>query len=114
MDPATAGSDIFNALLKNEGWKNRFIERFAWALKNIYNAERVTAAIDEAAALVRGEVEAEYERWSNERPTLSDWEAGVTGLKYFAKNRPAAVVSSLKQHFSLTQEQIDMLDAAVG
>ena len=114
MDPATAGSDIFNALLKNDGWRNRFIERFAWALKNIYSTDRVTAAIDEAAALMRGEVEAENARWSGERPTLADWEAGVNGLKYFAKIRPAAVVSSLKQHFSLTQEQIDMLDAAVG
>jgi hypothetical protein len=115
MDPATAGSDIFNALLKNEGWRNRFIERFAWALKNIYSTERVTAAIDAAAALMRGEVEAEHARWSAERPTLTDWEAGVNGLKYFAQIRPAAVVSSLKQNFSwLTQEQIDMLNAAVG
>jgi len=115
MDPSTSGSDIFNALLKNEGWRNRFIERFAWALKNIYNTERVTAAIDEAAALLRGEVEAEHARWSGERPTLADWEAGVNGLKYFAKVRPAAVVSSLKQHFSwLTQAQINMLEEAAG
>ena len=60
MDPNTAGSDIFNALLKNKGWRNRFIERFAWALKNIYNVDHVTAAIDEAAGLIRSEVEAEH------------------------------------------------------
>ena len=42
IDPATAGSDIFNALLENDDWKNRFIERFAWTLENIYSAERVT------------------------------------------------------------------------
>ncbi len=113
MDPATAGSDIFNGLLKNQGWRNRFIERFAWALENVYNEERVTAAIDEAAGLVRGEVGAENARWSSERPTLDQWESGVQALKSFAQKRPAAVVSSLKQHFSLTQAQIDLLDAAV-
>ncbi len=114
MDPGTSGSDIFNALLKNADWRNRFIERFAWALKNIYNTERMTAAIDEAAGLIRGEVEAEYARWSNERPALADWEAGVNGLKSFAKNRGRAVVDSLKAHFQLTAEQIQMLEDAVG
>ncbi|MGI5918790.1 MAG: lamin tail domain-containing protein [Christensenellales bacterium] len=113
MDPNTAGSDIFNALLKNKGWRNRFIERFAWALKNIYNVDHVTAAIDEAAGLIRSEVEAEHKRWSSERPTLEEWEAGVQALKAFAKNRPAAVVNHLKQHFQLTQNQIDMLNDAI-
>ena len=114
MDPSTAGSDIFNALLQNDDWRNRFIERFAWALENIYNEERVIAAIDEAAALIRGEVEADYARWSGERPTLEEWEAGIARMKNFAKIRPAAIVGYLKAHFSLTQAQIDMLDAAVG
>lgn len=113
MRSDTAGSDIFNALLKNEGWRKRFIERFAWALKNIYNKERVTAAIDEAAALIRSEVEAEHARWSGERPTLADWEAGVNGLKSFAKNRGRAVVNDLKAHFQLTSEQIQMLEDAI-
>jgi hypothetical protein len=113
MDPNTAGSDIFNALLKNEGWRNRFIDRFAWALKNIYSVDRVTAAIDKAAGLIRGEVEAEHARWSNERPTLETWESGVQAMKSFAQKRPAAIVGYLKQHFSLTQKQIDMLNDAI-
>jgi len=113
MDPNTAGSDIFNALLKNEGWRNKFIERFAWALKNIYSPDRVTAAIDKAAGLIRGEVEAEHERWSSERPTLETWESGVQALKSFAQKRPAVMVGYLKQHFSLTQKQIDMLNDAI-
>ncbi len=114
IDPATAGSDIFNALLKNKGWRDKFIERFAWALENIYSVDRVTAAIDEAAALIRGEVEAEHARWSSERPTLEAWEAGVQALKSFAQKRPAAMVDFLKQHFALTQDQINMLNNAIS
>jgi hypothetical protein len=114
MDPATAGSDIFNALLKNEGWRNQFIERFAWALENIYNSDRVTAAVNEAVDLVRSEVAADRARWSD-LPSVGDFEAGVTRMLNFAKKRPAEIVNELKQHFSwLTQEQIDKLNAAAG
>jgi hypothetical protein len=33
-------------------------------------------------------------------------------MKSFAQKRPAAMVGYLKQHFSLTQDQIDMLNEA--
>jgi hypothetical protein len=113
MDPKTTGSDIFNALLKYTPWKDAFIERFAWALKEIYNTERVTAMIDEAANLLRGEVAAEYQRWSDERPTPDKWEADVNAMKNFAAKRGKAVVNDLKNNLSLTPEQIQMLENAV-
>jgi hypothetical protein len=111
MDSATTGSDIFNGLLKYQPWRDAFIKRFAWAMKNIYNPDRVTAMIDEAADAIRGEVAADHERWS-ELPTLEEWESGVQAMKSFAQKRPAAMVGYLKQHFSLTQDQIDMLNEA--
>lgn len=113
MNPNTPGSDIFNALLKNKDWQDRFIKRFAWALKNIYNTGRVTAAINDAAGLIRGEVGAEYERWSSERPSLNKWEADVSAMKNFAKKRPAEIVNELKQHFTLTDEEKQLLDDAI-
>lgn len=112
IDPQTPGSDFFIGLLKYKPWKDAFIERFAWALKNVYSKERVTAAIDDAANLYRGEVNAEHERWT-ERPTLDEWEAGVNGLKNFAKIRGKDVVNELKTNLSLTQEQIQMLEDAI-
>ena len=109
----TAGSDIFNALLEYKPWRDKFIERFAWAMENIYSTERVTAAINEAAGLIRGEITAQHQRWSD-LATLEEWEAGVTRMLNFAEKRPAAMVNYLKQHFSLTQDQINMLEAAAG
>ena len=114
MDPATTGSDVFNGLLTYKPWRDAFIERFAWAIENIYNPDRVIAMIDEGADAIRGEIAADHERWSGELPTLEEWEAGVQAMKNFAGIRPAAMVNYLKQHFTLTQEQINMLDAAAG
>jgi len=113
MDPATTGSDIFNGLLKYKPWRDAFIERFAWTLKNIYAPDRVIAVIDEAATAVRSEVAADHQRWSKELPTPEEWEAGVQTMKAFAQKRPAAMVGYLKQHFQLTQEQINMLEDAI-
>ncbi len=113
MRSDTAGSDIFNALLENDDWRKRFIKRFAWALENIYNTDHAIAVIDEAASLIRGEVEADHSRWSDERPTLQDWESGITRMKNFVKKRGQAVINELKQQFDLTQEQIQMLNDAI-
>ena len=112
MKPSTTGSDIFNALLKNDGWRDRFIRRFAWALKNIYGPDRVTAMIDEAAGLIRAEIPAEHRRWKD-LPTLENWESNVAAMKSFAVRRGKDVVNSLKQHLPLTQEQRKLLDDAI-
>lgn len=111
-DPATTASDVFNGLLKYQPWRDAFIERFAWTMENIYNPDRVIAMIDEAADAIRGEIAADHERWS-ELPTLEEWESGVQRMRDFANMRGGAMVNYLTNGFSLTQEQIDMLNAAV-
>lgn len=114
IDPNTTASDLFNALLTYKPWRDAFVERFAWAIENIYNPDRVIAMIDAGANAIRGEIAADHDRWSGELPTVEQWEAGVEAMKNFARIRPAAMVGYLKQHIALTQEQINLLEAAAS
>ncbi len=110
LGSSTAGSTLLAGLLENEEWRNSFIERFAWALKEVYNPERVKATIDDIAGQVRGEMGAEREKFGG---TVANWEAQIDKMKDFADHRGAAIVSQMKSLLPLTAKQAAMLDEAI-
>jgi hypothetical protein len=114
LDPSVAGSDMFKALLSNEAWKQKFVERFAWALKEIYNPDRVKSLIDEAANAISGEI-APMKQKFNDKWTLdeNDWNSKVQGMKSFADSNNKKIVGYLKANIPLTDAQKQMLDDAV-
>jgi hypothetical protein len=108
----TCNSDIFNGLLKYKPWKTKFIERFAWAMKELFNTERVEAAIDEAANAIKDEIGPILTRFGD-TASVSNWEKSIKGLHTFAKQRPAVMVKQLKTVFTLSDAQSKMLDDAI-
>jgi hypothetical protein len=112
MASATPGSAVFNALLSYKPWRDQFIERFAWALKEIYNPEQMIKLIDQSAANISSEIAAEHEKFSD-TATVDQWNQYVQAMRYFALHRGQAVVQSLKNAFTLSEAQILMLDEAV-
>lgn len=112
LDDATTGSTMFKSLLAYKPWKDAFIERFAWTLKNVYDPDTMIAMIDQAASAIQGEVAAERERWGD-TATVEKWESGVQSMRVFAQTRGAALVQYLSSNLSLSQEQINLLKDAV-
>ena len=104
------GSTLLNGLLSYKPWRDAFIERFAWTLKEIYNTERVLSYIDKWYELVKDEMPAEREKFGG---SVSNFEANVEKMREFARKRPANIVQQLKDAFSLTNEQKQMLDEAI-
>ncbi|MEZ4358296.1 MAG: CotH kinase family protein [Eubacteriales bacterium] len=101
---------IFRSLIKNEAWKDKFIERFAYHLENTFNSEKVVARIDEIYNSMKGEMEAEREEFGG---TVANWESHVEKLREFAKNRNKYVVQHLENNLSLTTEQKQMLEDTI-
>lgn len=104
------GSTLFTGLLSYKPWKDAFIERFAWTLKEIYNTERVIDYIDKWCDLIKDEMTAEREKFGG---SYTNWETHVDRMREFARKRPAVIVRQLKDAFSLTSEQKQMLDEAI-
>ncbi len=102
-DPKNGGSSVFNALLAYEPWKEAFIERFAETMENIYTVDQFISVIDEVAASVAAEMPAEREKFTD---TTDDWEERVEGLRTFAKERPAKILSQLKSEFGLSGSRL--------
>ncbi len=111
MESSKAGSTLFNGLLAYKPWRDKFIERFAWALKEVYAPSHVIETIDTIADMVRSEMPAEREKFGG---TMQGWESTLESMKTFAQKRGANMVQQLKSAFSLSGEQKSVLDAAVN
>ncbi len=106
-------SDLFNALLKNDAWRDKFIRRFAYMLENVYNAERVNARIDELYAIVEPEIAREREKFNAETfmgvkqlaECLGDYQrfqSEIERLHKFANGREESLKKQMQSAFSLS------------
>jgi hypothetical protein len=70
----------------------------------------VIATIDSVAEMIRSEMPAERAKFGG---SVEGWEKQLENMKVFANKRGANVVQQLKSTFSLSQEQINMLEDAI-
>lgn len=107
-------SDLFNALLKNSGFRDAFIKRFAYMLENVYNAERVNARIDELYAIVEPEIERERAKFNQETfmgvkqlaECVGDYarfQSEIERLHKFANGRADSIKTQIQSEFSLSE-----------
>ena len=108
-----AGSDLFNALLKNSEWKDAFIRRFAQLLNTAFAPERVLGLIEELYGYVEPEIAREREKFNQstfmgeQQPaenlgSYDSFQREIESLKTFAKERPAALRSQIQKEFGLS------------
>lgn len=106
-------SDLFNALLKNTTWQDKFVRRFAEILNTVYTPERVNARINELYAIVEPEIARERELFNQSTfmgvkqstTVLGTYEGflrQVEKMRSFADNRPAFLKSHIQSELSLS------------
>lgn len=93
------------ALIKNDTFKNKFLERYAYHLNNTFQPERMNAILDSMVAEIDGEMDMHCKRW--ERPsTYEEWTAQVSGLKNIINKRRAQAIKELKAYFNLSDAKM--------
>lgn len=109
LNPAGTGSmdrfstALINGLLRNAGFREQFLRRFAWQMENVWAPERVIAAIDAYEQAILPEMQRDCEKWNH---TLSNWKSQVEVLRTFAKERPSRLLPMIKSYFSLSDAQM--------
>ncbi len=94
---------MINGLLKNPQFKEQFFRRFVWQIENVWNPERVNAAIDEKYALLLPDKERDCEKWNL---SFQDWNLSVEHLREFFEQREGYVVEDLQNWFGLSDAEM--------
>jgi hypothetical protein len=97
-------TDMFNGLLRNDGFRRDFVNRFADLLNDAWTPARMAALIDENARRMASEVHANHVRWAQTcgsycPPDLDLWKGQVADLKDFHRDRPAFQRAQLLAYF---------------
>jgi len=111
FNPAGHGSgNMFSSvlqvnLLKNETFKNKFIERYAFLLNNVFVAERMTTILDGMVSKIDSEIPYTCERWG--KPASYDnWKAHINTLRNNINTRRKIVVNEMKSFLNISEERI--------
>lgn len=95
---------IASALMKNSGFRTKFLERLQYALEGPLSDENVLKQIDALEALLAPEIQRERERWGG---STAGWEADVDRLRAYLTryDHTGMLVQSLRDTIALTDEE---------
>lgn len=109
FNPEGTGSDnnfstvIQMGLLQNQEFRDQFLHRFAYHMKNTFEPQRVLALIDEMAGEIEPEIPRNYSKWKG---SYNTWKSCIDKLKNFFVERPEYAKKYIQQYFNLTDGQM--------
>ena len=94
---------IINGLFKNKKFKERFLERLSYNLKNVWADKIVKKRYNELYDMIEPEVKRELKRWDR---TYSDWQKECKILKTYIEKRRSNLLKNVKSYFKLSDKEM--------
>jgi len=106
---------LFRNLLENEGFRNEFVQRYAYHMNTTFHPDRILELIDRLQQRLSPEIPRHITRWGGQKdpdaletwqsPTFNSvarWEQNVDRMRLFAVERPAPTTRHFLNHFGLS------------
>jgi hypothetical protein len=98
---------LINGLLKNKGFKQKFLERLAYHIDVTFESSKVLARIDEIAAQMEPYMDRDFKKW--DYGTVQTWEKNMDALRDYVTKHPAKLKQQMKEYFHLSDEEMNGL-----
>ena len=96
---------LLRNLMKSSEFKETFLERLSYNLKNTWNSDNVIKKIDSVIDEIgEDEIKRNLERWNN--ISYNEWKKNVDFFKEFAAKRNKYMVSQAKSFFGLSESEV--------
>ncbi len=93
---------LLRNLMKNKEFKNTYIERLSYNLKNTWSTANVNAMIDQIYNELQPEMKRNLDKWGY---SYNEWKNQVNYLKTFTKQRQSYIRSQAKSFFGLSSSK---------
>ncbi len=90
-------------LMQNPEYKDYFLRRMAWQMREIWTEENLIPYIDALQEQVRQDMEKECSRWGS---SYSAWEGRVESLREFVRTRNGYLLKHIQKQYGLTDQQM--------
>lgn len=98
-DTSTVMGKLFDHLLNNAEYRNKYLNRSADLMNSEFLAGRAIKLIDSISEKIETEIPLHRERWGE--ITANEWDAQIRRMKRFATERPDSHRNYTVQHFGL-------------
>ncbi len=96
---------LLRNLMKSSEFKETFLKRMSYNLKNTWSAKNYEKKVDEVVKEIgKDEMKRNLERWDN--MSYSTWQMHVNDLKAFARKRNKAVIEDARSYFGLSSAEV--------
>ena len=106
---------LFRNLLKNEGFRNEFVQRYAYHMNTTFQPDRLLSFINQFQARLAPEIPRHITKWGGQKDpdaletwmspifnSVARWEQNIEQLRRFARERPAPTTRHILDHFGLS------------
>ncbi|MBP5684733.1 MAG: CotH kinase family protein [Bacilli bacterium] len=99
---------IVRSLYKNSEFKDMYLTKVAYYLKNTFKPEHMNEVIDRLVKEIENEMPYHIERWGSSYPSMNSmtkWKNNIASFKTAIKNRYDYVINNLKSYFQLSDSE---------
>ncbi len=109
IDSGSVCGTIMRALLKNEGFRQRFILRYYEVFTEIFTPEYLSAELEEMIAGRDALMPLLQARWGNEGASVDTWNREVGKMRTFVVRRQAIGLQHMYRRFNVTEADLENL-----
>ena len=91
---------LFQNLLKNNAFRDMFIQRFAWYTSTLYKPEATTQLADSLQAALADQMPRHIAKWGTPA-SVSLWNSNIQFIKDFLSERPAHIRQHIASQFGI-------------
>jgi hypothetical protein len=104
MTPSHFSTFLLRNLMKNSKFKETYLERLSYNLKNTWSTDNVLKKIDEIIdEISKDEIKRNMERWNK---SYSEWEKNVEFVRDYARKRNEYMISGAKSYLNLSNSEV--------
>ena len=104
----TVAGRIFNRMLKNEAFKNKFIDRFYECADTMFDASITIPILEEMYQTIKNIMPLHFKRWPGDGGSVSNFEAQINNVRYFMNNRKARALAHMEAFFNIQPKQLSV------
>ncbi len=108
LNDSTVAGAMMCALLENETFKNKFIERFTYACQTKFAYEDTIKVYNEYYNTLKSIIQLHFDRWPGDSGSISRWNSEMTEIKSFLKGRSEYALEHMNNYFGIQPAKLNV------
>ena len=102
----TVAGRMMNRMLRNESFKNKFIDRFYECAETMFAPDKAIPVLNEMYAAIKNIMPLHFIRWPGDGGSEANFENQINSIKYFMNNRRAKTISHMEEFFHIQPKRL--------